>query len=71
MLLEAQKQQSALQLFARAVVLAPDHEMDPERFSPFVRAGFASMYFDLIAPFDNETVERLAGEVWPELKRLV
>lgn len=40
-LLEAQKQQSALQLFARAVVLAPDHEMDPERFSPFVRAGFA------------------------------
>jgi len=40
-LLEAQKQQSALQLFARAVVLAPDHEMDPERFSPFVRDGFA------------------------------
>lgn len=40
-LLEAQKQQSALQLFARAVVLAPNHEMDPERFSPFVRDGFA------------------------------
>ncbi|MBI2897459.1 MAG: PEGA domain-containing protein [Deltaproteobacteria bacterium] len=40
-LLEARKQNSALQLFARAVVLAPNHEMDPERFSPFVREAFA------------------------------
>ncbi len=46
----------------------PDHIV--ERIAPFIEAGFRSMYFDLIAPFDIETLERLADEVWPALDRV-
>lgn len=40
-------------------------ELIAERLAPFVALGFRHMYFDLISPYDDETLERLAREVRP------
>jgi hypothetical protein len=39
-----------------------------EGLAPYMEIGFRSMYFDFPAPFDRETLERLAGEVQPRLQ---
>jgi F420-dependent oxidoreductase-like protein len=39
-----------------------------EGLAPYIEIGFRSMYFDFPAPFDRETLERLAGEVHPRLQ---
>ena len=39
-----------------------------ERFAPQLELGFRHIYFDLPAPFDEETLERLATEVKPALE---
>jgi len=38
-----------------------------ETLVPYVELGFRHVYFDLPAPFDEETLERLVGEVKPRL----
>jgi F420-dependent oxidoreductase-like protein len=38
-----------------------------EKFAPYLDLGFHHVYFDLPAPFDEETLERLAKEVRPAL----
>ena len=38
-----------------------------EKFAPYLELGFRHIYFDLPAPFDEETLERLATEVRPAL----
>jgi alkanesulfonate monooxygenase SsuD/methylene tetrahydromethanopterin reductase-like flavin-dependent oxidoreductase (luciferase family) len=40
-----------------------------ERFAPYLELGFRHLYFDLPAPFDEETLERLATEVRPGLRQ--
>jgi F420-dependent oxidoreductase-like protein len=42
-------------------------EQIAERFAPYLDLGFRHIYFDLAAPFDEETLERLATEVRPAL----
>ena len=42
-----------------------------EQLAPFVELGFRTIHFDLPAPFDRETLERMAGEVGPQLAGLV
>ncbi len=37
------------------------------KFAPYLELGFRHIYFDLPAPFDDETLERLATEVRPGL----
>jgi F420-dependent oxidoreductase-like protein len=44
-------------------------EMTAERLLPQVELGFHHVYFDLPAPYDVETLERLVGEVKPLLER--
>ncbi|CAN5647807.1 LLM class F420-dependent oxidoreductase [soil metagenome] len=39
-----------------------------EQFAPYLELGFRHIYFDLPAPFDMETLERLANEVRPGLE---
>jgi alkanesulfonate monooxygenase SsuD/methylene tetrahydromethanopterin reductase-like flavin-dependent oxidoreductase (luciferase family) len=39
-----------------------------EQLAPFVELGFRTLHFDLPAPFDTETVERMAQEVRPALE---
>lgn len=36
-----------------------------ERMAPFVELGFRHLYFDIAAPWDDETLERLIGAVRP------
>ena len=38
-----------------------------EQLAPYVELGFRTIHFDLPAPFDRETLERMAGEVGPAL----
>ncbi|MDP8905116.1 MAG: TIGR03560 family F420-dependent LLM class oxidoreductase [Chloroflexota bacterium] len=40
-----------------------------ERFAPYLELGFRHIYFDLPAPFDMETLERLVTEVRPALEQ--
>jgi hypothetical protein len=40
-----------------------------ERLAPYVEVGFQHIVGDVPAPFDNETIERLVGEVKPLLAR--
>ena len=46
-------------------------EMVAERLLPQVELGFHHVYFDVPAPYDRETLERLVGEVKPLLERAV
>jgi F420-dependent oxidoreductase-like protein len=39
-----------------------------ERLAPFVELGFRHIFYDLTAPFDDETLERFVGEVKPALE---
>jgi alkanesulfonate monooxygenase SsuD/methylene tetrahydromethanopterin reductase-like flavin-dependent oxidoreductase (luciferase family) len=39
-----------------------------ERLAKFVELGFRTIHVDVPAPFDRETLERLAGEVGPALR---
>jgi alkanesulfonate monooxygenase SsuD/methylene tetrahydromethanopterin reductase-like flavin-dependent oxidoreductase (luciferase family) len=39
-----------------------------ERLAPIVAAGFRTLYVDFPAPFDEESMERLVGEVKPMLE---
>lgn len=45
-------------------------EVVAERLAPIVEAGFRTLYVDVPAPFDEETMERLTGEVRPLLERV-
>src|SRR5215212_249686 len=40
-----------------------------DRFAPYLELGFRHIYFDVPAPFDIETLERLAREVRPGLEQ--
>ncbi len=40
-----------------------------ERFAPYLELGFRHLYFDIPAPFDAETLERIATEVRPGLEQ--
>jgi alkanesulfonate monooxygenase SsuD/methylene tetrahydromethanopterin reductase-like flavin-dependent oxidoreductase (luciferase family) len=40
-----------------------------EKFAPYLELGFRHIYFDVPAPFDEETLERLATEVRPGLAK--
>jgi len=51
-----------------APALVGTSDMIVERLSPYLGLGFHSMYFDLPAPYDRETLERLANEVRPLLQ---
>ena len=42
-----------------------------ERLVPQVELGFHHVYFDVPAPYDRETLERLVGEVKPLLERAI
>jgi len=42
-----------------------------ERLVPQVELGFHHVYFDVPAPYDRETLERLISEVKPLLERAV
>ncbi|MEO6350096.1 MAG: LLM class flavin-dependent oxidoreductase [Candidatus Limnocylindrales bacterium] len=42
-----------------------------EKFAPYLELGFHHIYFDLPAPFDMETLDRLAHEVRPALQQLM
>ncbi len=42
-------------------------ELVAERWAPYLDLGFEHIYVDCPAPFDHETLERLAGEVRPML----
>jgi alkanesulfonate monooxygenase SsuD/methylene tetrahydromethanopterin reductase-like flavin-dependent oxidoreductase (luciferase family) len=44
-------------------------EVIAERLLPQVELGFHHVYFDVPAPYDRETLERLVGEVKPLLER--
>ena len=50
----------------------PEHAETPEqlaeRAAPIVALGFRHIYIDLPAPYDDETLERLIGEVKPMLE---
>ncbi len=39
-----------------------------EELRPYVELGFRTIHFDLPAPYDRETLERLATEVRPLLE---
>ncbi|HSH21541.1 MAG TPA: TIGR03560 family F420-dependent LLM class oxidoreductase [Candidatus Caenarcaniphilales bacterium] len=39
------------------------------KFAPYLELGFRHIYFDVPAPFDMETLERLATEVRPRLEQ--
>jgi hypothetical protein len=39
-----------------------------DRLAPFVELGFRTIYVDLPAPFDQETMERFVSEVKPRLE---
>jgi alkanesulfonate monooxygenase SsuD/methylene tetrahydromethanopterin reductase-like flavin-dependent oxidoreductase (luciferase family) len=39
-----------------------------EHLAPFVELGFRHIFYDLTAPFDDETLERFVGEVKPALE---
>jgi alkanesulfonate monooxygenase SsuD/methylene tetrahydromethanopterin reductase-like flavin-dependent oxidoreductase (luciferase family) len=41
------------------------------QFAPYLELGFHHIYFDSPAPFDMETLERLANEVRPRLQELM
>jgi alkanesulfonate monooxygenase SsuD/methylene tetrahydromethanopterin reductase-like flavin-dependent oxidoreductase (luciferase family) len=41
------------------------------QLAPFVELGFRTLHFDLPAPFDTETLERMAHEVRPALQAIV
>lgn len=51
-----------------ATACTPDQLV--EKFAPHLELGFRHIYFDVPAPFDEETLEHLAGEVRPALGRL-
>lgn len=51
-----------------APALVGTSDMIVERLSPYLGLGFHSMYFDFPAPYDRETLERLANEVRPLLQ---
>lgn len=38
-----------------------------ERLAPFVKIGFTHLYFDSLSPYDDESLDRLIGEVHPML----
>ena len=40
-----------------------------DRFAPYLELGFRHVYFDIPAPFDAETLERIATEVRPGLEQ--
>jgi len=40
-----------------------------EKLVPIARLGFRHFYFDFPAPYDDETLERLVGEVKPSLEQ--
>jgi len=40
-----------------------------ERFAPYLALGFRHLYFDIPAPYDVETLERLATEVRPGIEQ--
>ena len=42
-----------------------------EKFAPYLELGFHHIYFDIPAPFDMETLERIATEVRPGLEQQV
>ena len=42
-------------------------ELVVEQWAPYLDLGFHHIYVDCPAPFDHETLERLAGEVKPAL----
>lgn len=44
----------------------PEHLVD--RLSPFAELGFHTMYFDLLSPYDEESLVRLIQEVRPMLE---
>jgi alkanesulfonate monooxygenase SsuD/methylene tetrahydromethanopterin reductase-like flavin-dependent oxidoreductase (luciferase family) len=46
-------------------------EVIAERLLPQIELGFHHVYFDVPAPYDRETLERLIGEVKPLLQRAV
>jgi alkanesulfonate monooxygenase SsuD/methylene tetrahydromethanopterin reductase-like flavin-dependent oxidoreductase (luciferase family) len=41
-----------------------------DELAPYLKLGFAHVYFDIPAPYDDETLERLATEVKPALQQL-
>ena len=43
-------------------------ELVAERWAPYLDLGFDHVYVDCPAPFDHETLERLAREVKPMLE---
>ena len=43
-------------------------ELVAEKWAPFLDLGFEHIYIDCPAPFDHETIERLANEVRPMLE---
>jgi alkanesulfonate monooxygenase SsuD/methylene tetrahydromethanopterin reductase-like flavin-dependent oxidoreductase (luciferase family) len=47
----------------------PDKLID--RFAPYLELGFHHIYWDIPAPYDAETIERLAKEVKPALEQSV
>ena len=51
----------------RGPELAGPPEMVVEKFAPYLELGFRHIYFDMPAPFDHETLERLVSEVKPGL----
>ena len=46
-------------------------EMIAEQLVPQIELGFHHVYFDVPAPYDRETLERLVGEVKPLLERAI
>ena len=44
-------------------------ELVAERWAPYLDLGFEHIYVDCPAPFDHESLERLATEVKPMLDR--
>jgi alkanesulfonate monooxygenase SsuD/methylene tetrahydromethanopterin reductase-like flavin-dependent oxidoreductase (luciferase family) len=50
------------------IAMTPDELVDQLR--PYVDLGFRHIYFDIAAPFDMETLERLANEVKPALAQV-
>jgi alkanesulfonate monooxygenase SsuD/methylene tetrahydromethanopterin reductase-like flavin-dependent oxidoreductase (luciferase family) len=53
--------------FDDSVLLGPS-SLVIERLAKFVELGFRTIHVDVPAPFDRETLERLAGEVGPALR---
>jgi alkanesulfonate monooxygenase SsuD/methylene tetrahydromethanopterin reductase-like flavin-dependent oxidoreductase (luciferase family) len=47
----------------------PDELVD--QFAPYLKLGFRHIYWESPAPFDDETLERLATQVKPALQQLV